>query len=153
MHQKRERSFLNCIKFISTSSKAHLVFSLQTTHIRASGATFYALRLLFHLLQFQLNINFFTVSSITQDSPNQQDSHHDLKATWQWRRRWSTSSLELLHIKHQLMYVTFLFLWYSTDKITPLLRSEWKKHIFLSTFGIQTNLCWNATSFLTRSFS
>lgn len=85
--------------------------------------TSHALCLFFRLLRVKLNITPFTVPRITTEFQflnHLNTFHYKRDTTQQYKTRWSTSSAEILHIKHQLTYIIFLFLNFSAVKITSL---------------------------------
>lgn len=142
VHQKEVRGnrlFLNCAKFISVSSKS-LLFSLQMTNMRASGATFHARDLLFHMLRFQVNIKSFTVPGKTQYIPNQHKISHHTQCYPIMKEKMVNIFVRVLTRKIHLLFLA---------KITHLVASKAKKRTFLGTFRIQIDLRGNEASFIT----
>ena len=64
-HNKRKEAISQTYKNLLYSIESLLFLSVQKVHMRASGATSQALRLLLLLLKVQVNITYLTVPGIT----------------------------------------------------------------------------------------
>ena len=95
--------------------------SRQIHHIKQCGTNLQITILRCHLiLQDQQSNKSTTLCGITQQTPNKQKIIlHISKAIGQWRRRWSTDSPHLLHIKHHSRTTRCLFWRLSIIRILP----------------------------------
>ena len=141
-HSRRvkKKKDLNSRKDRSQPSKLLEFHSHQIHHIKQCGTNLQITILRCRLkLQDQQSNKSTTLCGITQQTPNKQKIIlHISKAIWQWRRRWSTNSPHLLHIKHHSRTTRCLFRRLSIVRILPKAAVQEKNATRGGTFDCHT---------------